>query len=174
MANSWFSTSPELSNIVYVDTVLSRYGARKGWALVAREHAWCCLARPTGLVCLKLKTGNPSWVLSLGDVAGEVALVWPTVATAREGAVSFAVDFSKQHQRLCILNHADWVALAVRWIPPVEQRLRGWSKAEEVARQPQLLLVGEGEPQELLRLAATRCFWDLPTHQVHWLSLIHI
>ena len=168
--NSWFSTSAELSNIVYVDTVLSRYGARKGWALVAREHGWCCLVRPVGLVCLKLKTGNPSWVLSLGDVAGEVALVWPTVATAREGAVSFAVDFSKQPVRLCILSHADWVALAVRWIPPVEQILRGWSKAEEVARQPQLLLVGEGEPQELLRLAAMRCFWDLPMHQVHWIA----
>ena len=141
--NSWFSTSPELSNIVYADTVLSRYGVRKGFALAGHAHPWCSLVRPVGVICLKRMHGDEQWLLSLGDVAGEVALAWPTIATAKEGATSLAVDFQKAPLRLCIVDPHEWQGVRVRWISPVEQLLRGWCTCEDLCARPELLLVAE-------------------------------
>ena len=128
------------------------------------------MVRPVGVICLKRMHGDEQWLLSLGDVAGEVALAWPTIATAKEGATSFAVDFQKAPLRLCIVDPHEWQGVRVRWISPVEQLLRGWCTCEDLCARPELLLVAETPAEPLLLLAAKNAFWDLPMHMVAWIA----
>eukprot|EP00971_Amphidinium_carterae_P352563 6492651-Amphidinium_carterae.1 len=164
--NAWFSTTVAGSAIVYADVKLMRAAAtRKQWAKVAAEHGWCTLVRDKR-VAYKL-TDSDEWVLSLGDICGEVVLGWPL-------EVLKGVPGNRLHMQArggaaprmdVIVDPKVVKAVHLDWLGPWQGRMLKVGEDFEGIH-----LVSEGPPMQLLELSARKGFYDLSATALTWVA----
>eukprot|EP00971_Amphidinium_carterae_P197534 3920428-Amphidinium_carterae.1 len=167
--NQWFSTTVPGANIVYADVKLMRVAKSKNsWAEVADLHGWSTLLRSKSVAFRQ--SSVDVWLLSLGDICGEVVLAWPLRfrGTLPDGRI-VVEPAADAPPRLEVIVDPDSVrAVSLKWLGPWQARMSNSQLSG--AASSGLVLVSESCPVKLLELAARHSFYDLAPAQLQWVA----
>eukprot|EP00971_Amphidinium_carterae_P352272 6492523-Amphidinium_carterae.1 len=135
---------------------------------VADLHGWSTLLRAKS-VAFRQSTLDV-WLLSLGDICGEVVLAWPLRfrGTLPDGRIVVEPAADAPPRLEVIVDPNSVHAVSLKWLGPWEARMS--NSVLSGAASSGLVLVSDGRPVKLLELAARHSFYDLAPAQLQWIA----
>lgn len=140
---AWHTSNVASSNATFAEMQLMLYAHKTGARDKVREKCGLSfLCRAGSRICIS-KIGSDKWYFVLSEVSGKAVIGWLAVAECRADRVQFFQPSSRgRPEWLVLVDEQAWRCCTVVWKSP----------AEQVVRQPQLLL----------KETAQACLWELP------------
>ena len=157
----WYSPAPRNESSMDADLSLWRQmEVHNQWDAQGLQWMGCLLSGKNMLVRNTAVHGD-KWLWPLADSGLSAKYSWPAQETVVDGATYYtpaAKASIEETPFLHVLDLGQWEAVEVYWISPLGLKVRQGC-AHAVVRGP--MAVARGEPQALLKFAASRAFFNL-------------
>jgi len=157
----WYSPAPRNESSVDADLSLWRLmGASDTWDAQGLQWLGCLLSGKNMLVRNAAVHGD-RWLWPLADSGLSGKFSWPAQENVVEGVTYYSLAAEAGVEKtpfLHVLDPGQWEAVEVSWVSPLGLKVRH-PGLDAMWRGP--MAAARGEPQPLLKFAASRAFFNL-------------